>query len=582
MKDFFRNFKIPIIFGGVALAAIIATLIVVTGGGGASYGLYISSASGSVSVLSSDNSDAKNSSGGDLLKNGDILTVGDNSSCTLAYKGRKNSDKNYMVIGSNSQVVVSNDFNGKENGELFLRSGSIIGNFAEEDASSVNIRTADSMISSFKNVSKISYSTNEFMSYTDLYTFMGENTIQLYDALGSPVNKTEKQIAKKWGRVVSEDGPEFKALNLDFELDELTVSDLKNLITIAAIAGDGFPYTAEELKAAYDRKSGEETETSSVTSETVADTSDVIQTAEPIETTTPPPTETTLPGHTTAAPVTSATTAATTAAPVSETQQTTETASDSSGAYHTVTIIVDGEETIQEVPHGGNAVKPEDPVIDGLTFIGWDGSFENITEDRIITAMFNEFISDTNPSGATTHKVTVVIGNRSNTIEVEHGKSANLPLSLNIEGYIFKGWDKDFSSIVSDITITAILEPVGKHTVTFAIGSDRFDVEVEHGGSVMPPYIPTADINGNRFVGWDKALNNILSDTTITAIFADDEYHTVTFIIDGQFYSVGVPHGETAEPPFWPGTNAAGNRFVGWDKSLENITSDVTITAYYE
>lgn len=585
MKDFLKNFKIPLILGGCALAAIAITLAIITGGGSGSYGLYISSANGSVSVTNSDV--VTNSAIGDRLKSGDILTVGEDSSCTLAYKGKKNSEQNYFVLGENSQIVVSNDFNGKENGEIFLRSGSLIGNFAGEDHSSINVRTADTMITTDKSVVKIAYKTDEFISYTDLYTFMGDNTIQLYDEAGSPVNNAELQIEKKWGQMVSEDGPYFEGLNLDFSLEELSAFDLKTLITIATVIGEDFPYSAEELKAAYDIRSVDEEEVPATETQTeaVSDTSDSIQTAEPIVTSAPP-TETTLPGHTTAAPqpvVTAATTAApTTQAPATETAAPSETSSDNSGVYHTVTIIIDGEETIQEIAHGENAVKPEDPNIEGLTFIGWDGSFENITEDRVITAMFDEFAAGTTGSSGNTHTVTVVIGNRSNTIIVEHGKSADLPATLDIDGYVFRGWDKDFTNITSDITITAILEPAGTHTVTFVIGSDRFDVEVEHGSSVLPPYIPSTDSSGNRFVGWDKSLDNIVMDTTITAVFADGEYHTVTFIIDGQFYSVRVRDGETAVPPFDPIVDSNGNRFVGWDKELTNIKSDITITAYYE
>lgn len=588
MNDFIKNFKIPLILGGCALAAIVITLIVVTGGGGSSYGLYISSASGSVSVTNSDT--VTNSASGDMLKNGDIITLGANSSCILTYKGKKNSDKNYIILGSDSQAVVSSDFNGKQDGELFLRSGSVIGNFADSDRFSINIRTADSMITTAESVSKISYSTNEFMSYTDLYTFMGDSSIQLYDSMGNPVNNAELQIEKKWGRIVSEDGPSFEALNLDFNLEELSASDLKNLITIAAIVGDTFPYSPDELKAAYDKKADNANEENvppveeQQPDETVTDSSDTIQTAEPIVTTSPAPTETTLPGYTTAAPVVVTTTAApvtTTAAPVTEPAPA-ETSDNESGVYHTVTIIIDGEETIQEVIHGGNAVRPEDPNIEGMEFTGWDGSFENITEDRIITALFNGSAPvTTSSSDSNTHTVTVVIGNRSNTLVIEHGKSANLPATVNVEGYIFKGWDKDFTNITEDIVISAILEKANTHTVTFVIGSDSYPVQVEHGGSVLPPYIPNADSNGNRFVGWDKSLSNIVIDTTITAVFAADEYHTVTFIIDGQFYTVKTPDGATAEPPFWPITDSNGSRFIGWDKSLENITSDVTITAYY-
>lgn len=579
MKEIFRNYKIPIILGGCAIVVLILTVILVTGGFSSKYGLYISSAYGTVSVTTADNTTAYTT--GTQLNEGDIITVGSNSSCTLAYKGKKNSEDNYIVLGAESQAVVMDEFVGKDDNELFLRSGTAITNFADDDKSSVIIRTADSSITTAKSVSKISYYTNEFMSYTDLYTFMGTTKVQLYDSIGNPVNNPEMQIEKKWGRIVSENGPSFEALNLDIDLNELSAFDLKTLITIANIVGDSFPYTPAELKAVYDTKADDsngisiEQQTEIITQPVVTepvDTSDTIQTAVPIVTTNPPPTETTLPGQTTKP---------------RPTEATTSKATTQSNVYHFVTIIIDGEETIQEVRHGGNAEKPADPQVDGLVFIGWDGSFENITEDTVITAMFEEAFgngngnnNNNNNNDTLIHNVTVVIADKSTTIQVVHGQSANLPLTLNLDGYVFMGWDKDYTNITSDVTITAILKK-NVHTVTFVVEDSKFTVEVEHGGDALPSYVPIADSKGNQFIRWDKPLNNITMDTTITAVFNSGSFHTVTFIIDNEFYTVMVEDGGTAVPPFQPITNSYGAQFLMWDRDLTNITSDVTITAYY-
>lgn len=602
MKDFLKNFKLPLILGGCAIIAVAATLIIVTGGFSGGYGLYITGAYGSVSVTSSDVSEAAVS--GDALKEGDVVTVGENSYCTIAYQGKKNSQNNNFTLGSNSQIVISNAFDGKNDGELFLRCGTLIGNFNDEDKSSVNVRTADSMISMKNSVAKISYYTNEFMSYTDVYTIMGQNTIQLYDAAGNPFNEPEIQIASLWGRIISDDGPSFDSLNLEFDLRELNVFDLKQLLTISALIDEGFPYSTEELRAVYEEKGGDEasnlpaqTETEPpVVTEPTESISTTIQTAGPIETT-PPPTETTLPNQTTARPwsqTAAPTTSATTQPPVTTTDEENtdllqpddenpSQSGENSGTSHFVTVIVNGEETLQEVAHGENAIKPADPVIDGLTFIGWDNSFENITQDTVITALFKETSGNTpQDPNAVTHTVTVVINGRSNTITVEHGQSANLPATVNVEGYIFKGWDKDFTNITQDVTITAILEPQTQaHTVTFVINGQSYPVQVEHGGTAVPPYIPESSTG---FIGWDKTLNNITGDVTITAVFSVKPVsHTVTFMIDGSSYTVTVEDGATVEPPFIPTTDASGTRrFVGWDRgSLSNITSDTIITAIF-
>ena len=194
--------------------------------------------------------------------------------------------------------------------------------------------------------------------------------------------------------------------------------------------------------------------------------------------------------------------------------------------------------------------------------------------------MFKETSGGTQDPNAVTHTVTVVINGRSNTIVVEHGQSANLPATVNVEGYIFKGWDKDFTNITQDVTITAILEPQTQaHTVTFVINGQSYPVQVEHGGTAVPPYIPESSTG---FIGWDKTLNNITENTTITAIFSTTSSHTVTFMIDGHSYTVTVEDGATVEPPFQPSTDASGRMFIGWDRgSLSNITSDTIITAIF-
>ena len=583
---------IPVITGSLALAAVIAVIVIVLGAG-RDAGLHVTAATGTVSIMSSDNT-AIDTASGEALSSGDIITVGGNSSCTLVYKSNKNSENNYITVGENSQIVINDKFEGKEDGVIYLNRGSVMCSLAESDKARILIRTADAMVSPSSTVSKIAYSTDGFESSTDVYTFMGNSKIQLYDSLGNTVNDPEYLVEKLKGKITATDlGPQFSYLNIEFDLSELSAGELKDLITICNLT-ENFPYTLDELKAAYDAAAAQSAETTvSVTS-----VSDTIQTAAPITTTVPVVTEpvqeaTTGPAITARPkPVTTTTVSATAAPPATTTKKTAassaSTAAPSSDETFVVFVIIGDEESIQEVAYGEDAEQPADPFIEGKKFIRWDGSFKNITQDTTITAIFEDDPAATTTASETTvsvgtiyHTVTIVILDKTTTVQVKDGDPAPLPAVVEIEGYNFKGWDVPYEKITSSMTITAILEPEDNVVnITFMISGLPYYNTIEKGGTAIPPFTPDIDINGRKFTGWDKPLTNITEDTIITAIFGEPEY-TVTFIIDGMSYPVKVKNGESAQPPFVPQTDSQGRMFIGWDQNFYVVTSDMTVTALY-
>ena len=71
-------------------------------------------------------------------------------------------------------------------------------------------------------------------------------------------------------------------------------------------------------------------------------------------------------------------------------------------AEYTVKFVVDGAEEVQTVKEGEKAVKPVDPEKDGYVFKGWfvgeeEYDFSAVTADVIVTAKFEEVVSDLTP-----------------------------------------------------------------------------------------------------------------------------------------------------------------------------------------
>lgn len=614
MKDVrTANIRTAVIAGSIAVAAVIAAVVILIAGNSKN-GLYITAVSGNVNISNSEKSTSENAAADKKLNKGDVVTVGEGGTCTLVYRTRRNIDTNYMMLTENSQVFVTENFDGKDDSELYLNRGTLISSNAEDLGACAIVRTSNCSVGTGCAVSIVKYSLSDEGNYTDFASLGGNLRIQLYDEHGTKVNKEEPLGSKRNGRVVSgADGPYFAFLNTDAQLSDYSAAELKALFSVSSYVQ--LEFSSAEIKEAYNllhEDSGEAAEPlEDVT--TPAGGELPIQTAETIATTLPSPdeseSETTIitsessdtSSETTTTTTASETTSQTTSETTSDTDITEDTEPDETDEEpdeteygeedekFTVYIIVDDEISEQYVSYGENAVQPPDPYVEGKSFTGWDGSFDNITEDRTITALFSESdqpyeTSETNGQSSSSHTVTVIIGDKTTTQTVNDGEAANIPSSITLEGYTFKGWDKDYSNVTSDMTVSAILEPINCN-VTFIVDGVSYFTTVGYGESVSPPVSPSQNSAGQKFTGWDKSLSGITSDTTITAVFdtttVTTATYTVTFIVDGVSYTQNVTSGQSASAPIPPDVNAQGQTFIGWDRDYSNITSNVTVNAVY-
>ena len=137
----------------------------------------------------------------------------------------------------------------------------------------------------------------------------------------------------------------------------------------------------------------------------------------------------------------------------------------------------------------------------------------------------------------------------------------------------------------SDIKVVdTIKAPKPVYTVNFYDwdGSIISTQQITKGENATPPTNPTKE--GFKFLGWDKSVTNITEDTDIFADFEREEY-TVVFV-DWENQTIKMEklsYGDILVAP--EAETVEGYDFIGWD-AIENgkqyVTSDMIVTAKYE
>ena len=260
------------------------------------------------------------------------------------------------------------------------------------------------------------------------------------------------------------------------------------------------------------------------------------------------------------------------------------------------------------VYEGQAATAPEVPETEGYTFTGWDKDFSHVGSDMTVTAQFKK------------NTYTVIFlgfeGRELKRETVEYGNAATAPEVPNVEHYTFLGWDKDFSFVATDLTVTAQYE-LEKLTVTFYGQGGVFLVEqqVPYGGNAVAPAAPY--VEGFDFVGWMAPNKEVLSPEQVNAatVVADISYtamyesnvktYSLKLEVEGGgklFFGIYNAFGELQEAEATESEYklpegsqfiliAKANeywRFVQWadgetkDKRNITMTSDLTLKAIFE
>ena len=177
---------------------------------------------------------------------------------------------------------------------------------------------------------------------------------------------------------------------------------------------------------------------------------------------------------------------------------------------------------------------------------------------------------------------------------VKKGESVTPPNNPYREGYIFIGWDKEYSNIKKDTIIIAQYkkqqESIEQYTVTFKDydGTILKEEIVKKGEFATPPKDPIRE--GYEFIGWDKDFLNITNNTIIMAQYGKKQdiipEYTVTFDSNGgnSINEQKVLKGDKIIEPSQP--TKYGYEFDGWYINDEKwsfvgyvVTENITLEA---
>lgn len=166
-------------------------------------------------------------------------------------------------------------------------------------------------------------------------------------------------------------------------------------------------------------------------------------------------------------------------------------------------------------------------------------------------------------------------------------KNSNIQQIIDTIDFLLYDWDP--SGVVPDpdpvyYTVNFVVD-AAKGAATGALSQ-----QVERGKGAVAPTVNAKD--GWEFSGWDKSFSNVTADLTVTAKFSavvpdpDPVYYTVNFVVDAEKgtatgeLSQQVLSGKGAVAPTV--TANEGWEFVRWDTSFSKVKSDLTVTAIFE
>lgn len=158
--------------------------------------------------------------------------------------------------------------------------------------------------------------------------------------------------------------------------------------------------------------------------------------------------------------------------------------------------------------------------------------------------------------------------------------------------YEFIGWDKEISAVTNDITYTAkYKEEINKYEVIWKSGSDILKKETLEYGSLPSyneiPFIENTEKYSYKFIGWDKEISTVTSNITYNAVFEQviNKYE-VKWVVDNNVIRTDmIEYGQLPifnDIPVKETTDKYSYKFKSWDKPITTVTCDISYIAIFD
>ncbi|MDR2828142.1 MAG: leucine-rich repeat protein, partial [Acholeplasmatales bacterium] len=254
--------------------------------------------------------------------------------------------------------------------------------------------------------------------------------------------------------------------------------------------------------------------------------------------------------------------------------------------YYTLTFLdYDGYVLdTQSIGYGSDGTEVASPSREGYTFYGWDNSYLNITEDTVLTAVYNIelFFIEWVING---QLVKTDIDVPYNSVPSYSGDTPTKPSDAQFS-YIFVSWSPVIVNVTSDATYYANFEAIiNYYTITF-LDYNETVIEIQsvpYGTNGAHPIEPFRV--GYTFNAWDASYEDVRTDLTINALY-EINYYNIDFIVNGNivktssfvYNSMPSYNGDT---PTKPSDAEFTYTFFSWSPAFVLATENTAYTAIF-